>query len=147
MRAFICRALTQATPPDKPRSLLPRRMCSRLSSESASLCVAPFSMHIQEDPQGDILIVTISGQLDTTTAASLESLMLAKIESGDRRILIDGAALRYVNSAGLKVILLAAKRLDAAKGKLMLCALTPNALMIFEMTGFYRIMHIVPTRS
>jgi anti-anti-sigma factor len=52
-----------------------------------------------------------------------------------------------VNSAGLKVFLLAAKKLEAVKGALVLCALAPSVLMIFEMIGFTRIMKIVPTRE
>src|SRR6266853_4453088 len=104
-------------------------------------------MQIHEDQQGDVQIFALAGQLDTSTAAAFESRLLGKIEAGERRMLIDCAGLRYVNSAGLKVMLLAAKRLDAAKGKLVLCALTPSVLMIFEMIGFNNIMQIVPTRE
>jgi anti-anti-sigma factor len=52
-----------------------------------------------------------------------------------------------VNSAGLKVFLLAAKRLEPLGGKLVLCSLAPSVLMIFEMIGFTRIMKITATRE
>jgi anti-anti-sigma factor len=76
-----------------------------------------------------------------------ETRLLGSIERGERRILVDCGPLDYVNSAGLKVFLLAAKKLEAVRGKLVLCALAPSVLMIFEMIGFTRIMKIVPTRD
>lgn len=104
-------------------------------------------MNIQEDKQGEIFIVTISEHLDTSTSALFETRLLGSIERGERCILVDCEPLEYVNSAGLKVFLLAAKKLEAVGGKLVLCALAPAVLMIFEMIGFTRIMKIVPTRE
>lgn len=104
-------------------------------------------MHLQEDKQGDILILTISEHLDTASSTMFETRLLGAIDRGERRILVDCAPLEYVNSAGLKVFLLAAKKLEPVGGKLVLCALAPSVLMIFEMIGFTRIMKIVPTRE
>ena len=104
-------------------------------------------MQIQEDKQGDIFILTISEHLDTASATMFETRLLGAIDRGENRILVDCGPLEYVNSAGLKVFLLAAKKLEASKGELMLCALAPSVLMIFEMIGFTRIMTIVPTRE
>ena len=104
-------------------------------------------MEIKEEKQGEVLIVTIDKHLDTSTAGEFESRLLGTIERGERAILIDCEQLLYVNSAGLKVFLLAAKRLEPLGGRLVLCALAPAVLMIFEMIGFTRIMKIVPTRE
>ena len=104
-------------------------------------------MQIQEDKQGEILILTISEHLDTSTSTMFEQRMLSSIDRGEHRILVDCGPLEYVNSAGLKVFLLAAKKLEAVKGMLVICALAPSVLMIFEMIGFTRIMKVVPTRD
>jgi anti-anti-sigma factor len=104
-------------------------------------------MQSQEEKQGEILILTISEHLDTSTATAFETRLLGSIDRGERRIVVDCAPLEYVNSAGLKVFLLAAKKLEAAGGRLVICALAPSVLMIFEMIGFTRIMKIVPTRD
>ncbi|MGB8166557.1 MAG: STAS domain-containing protein [Chthoniobacteraceae bacterium] len=104
-------------------------------------------MQIQEEKLGDILALTISEHLDTSSSTTFEKRLLGSIDHGERRILVDCAPLDYVNSAGLKVFLLAAKKLEAVGGKLVLCALAPSVLMIFEMIGFTRIMKIVPTRE
>jgi anti-anti-sigma factor len=102
-------------------------------------------MQIQESKQGDILILTISEHLDSGTSSIFESRVLALLERGERKFIVDCGSLEYVNSAGLKVFLLAAKRLEPLGGQLVLCALAPSVLMIFEMIGFARIMKIVPT--
>jgi anti-anti-sigma factor len=102
-------------------------------------------MQIKEDKQGEVLIVALSEHLDTASSTIFESRLLGWIDRGERRIIVNCDALDYVNSAGLKVFLLAAKRLEPLGGKLVLCALLPSVLMIFEMIGFTRIMKIVPT--
>lgn len=104
-------------------------------------------MQIIEDKQGDVMVVGISDHLDTVTAPIFESRLLGLIDRGERQIVVDCGALDYVNSAGLKVFLLAAKRLEPLGGTLILCALAPAVYMIFEMIGFTRIMKIVPTRA
>ncbi len=78
-------------------------------------------MEISERRTADIVTLTLSGKLDGTTAKAFEEKILGQIESGDRRFIIDLAQLEYVSSQGLRVFLLAGKRLDRANGKLVLC--------------------------
>jgi len=104
-------------------------------------------MQIQEQKQGDVMIVTIDDHLDTAAAPGFEQRLLGLIDAGERKVLVDCAPLEYVNSAGLKVFLLAAKKLEPLGGQLILCALAPSVMMIFEMIGFTRIMKIAPTRA
>jgi len=77
-------------------------------------------MEIIERRTADIVTLSMCGKLDTTTAKTFEEKILALIESGDRRFIIDLAQLDYVSSAGLRVFALAGKRLDG-NGKLVLC--------------------------
>jgi anti-anti-sigma factor len=104
-------------------------------------------MQINENKQGDVMIVTIDDHLDTVSAPAFEQRLLGLIESGERKVLVDCAPLEYVNSAGLKVFLLAAKKLEPVSGQLIICSLAPSVLMIFEMIGFTRIMKIAATRE
>ena len=104
-------------------------------------------MQIKEDKQDDVMVVTVTEHLDSATASVFESRRLGLVERGERRIVVDCGSLDYVNSAGLKVFLLAAKRLEPLGGKLVLCALAPSVLMIFEMIGFTRIMKITASRE
>jgi anti-anti-sigma factor len=78
-------------------------------------------MEITERRTADIVTLSLSGKLDGTTAKAFEEKILGQIESGDRRFIIDLAELDYVSSQGLRVFLLAGKRLDSVNGKLVLC--------------------------
>lgn len=104
-------------------------------------------MQIREERQGDAQIVTIDDHLDTNAAPVLEESLMRLIDAGARRVVLDCAALQYVNSAGLKVLLLAAKRIDPLGGQLVVCSLAPNVQAVFEMIGFDRVLKIAATRE
>jgi anti-anti-sigma factor len=104
-------------------------------------------MQTQEESLGDVTVLTISGHLDTSSATGFETLLMEVIDRGERKVLVDCGPLEYVNSAGLKVFLLAAKKLESGEGQLVLCSLSASVLMIFEMIGFTRIMSIAASRE
>jgi len=93
-------------------------------------------MEITERKTGDVVTLSISGRLDTTTAKAFESKILAQIDAGDRRFIIDLAQLDYISSAGLRVLVLAGKRLDGGKGKIVLCSLKNPVREVFDIVGF-----------
>jgi anti-anti-sigma factor len=99
-------------------------------------------MEITEHRTTDIVTLSLSGKLDTTTAKAFEEKILAHIESGERRIVIDLAQLDYISSAGLRVFILAAKRLNNANGKMVLCALKDPVKEVFDIAGFTSIFSI-----
>jgi anti-anti-sigma factor len=101
-------------------------------------------MEIAEETQGATLVVRPAGRLDRTTSPELERLLLARIEGGAARLLLDLAALDYVSSAGLRVVLVAGKRLKAANGALLLCGLKPAIREVFEISGFATLFPIHP---
>jgi anti-sigma B factor antagonist len=93
-------------------------------------------MEITERRTGDVATLSLSGRLDTTTAKAFEAKILAQIEAGDRRFIIDLAQLDYISSAGLRVLVLAGKRLDGGKGKIVLCSLKDPVREVFDIVGF-----------
>lgn len=104
-------------------------------------------MQINEQTQGDVTIVAIDDHLDTVAAPAFEQRLLGLVDAGARKLVVDCSALQYVNSAGLKVFLMAAKKLETLGGQLVICSLSSSVLMIFEMIGFTRIMKIAPNRD
>jgi anti-sigma B factor antagonist len=104
-------------------------------------------MEIKESDHGDTLVVVLSGRLDSTTAPEFERHIIGRIESGRNEVVIDFAALEFISSAGLRVMLMAAKRVKAGKGRLSLCALNDNIAKVFEISGFLAIFTIYPDSS
>ena len=78
-------------------------------------------MEVTVHKTADIVTLSLAGKLDSTTAKTFEEKILTRIDSGDRRFIIDVAELEYISSAGLRVFALAGKRLNSANGKLVLC--------------------------
>lgn len=104
-------------------------------------------MEILQSKLGDVTVIAPKGHLDTASSTPLEERLRELIEGGARQMLLDFTELEYINSSGLKVVLITAKHLDAVGGKLVLCGLSTNVRMIFEMIGFSRILTIVPGRE
>ena len=93
-------------------------------------------MEITEERRGDVLILRIIGKLDSSTSKDLEEKILSIIASSQGKLVIDLSQLDYVSSAGLRVFLLAAKRMDGAKGKMILCSLKDAVKQVFDIAGF-----------
>jgi anti-sigma B factor antagonist len=104
-------------------------------------------MEITEDKKGDIVILALSGKLDASTSKTFEDKLLADIDSGGQRFVIDLAQLEYVSSSGLRVLLVAAKRLTSSKGKIVLCSLKDHIRHVFDLAGFSSILTIFGSRD
>lgn len=95
--------------------------------------------------QGEILVITLEGRIDATSAKQLEQHCLGLIEGGDRQLVFDFTKVDYISSAGLRVFLLIAKRLGTVQGSLRLCALNTTLRDVFEISGFSKLFTILPT--
>ena len=104
-------------------------------------------MDISEDRKADAVILALSGKLDATTAKTFEDRILGVINSGTQRLVVDLSQLEYVSSSGLRVFLLAAKRLQATDGKIVLCGLQDNVRQVFDLAGFSSILSIYGSRD
>ncbi len=103
-------------------------------------------MQIHEEKDGDVLVLTVDDRLDSATATEFEQRLLSVIDAGENLLLLDFSALNYMNSAGLKALLIAAKKLTAKNGQVVLCGLASNVNTVFELTGFHKMFTIKPDR-
>jgi anti-sigma B factor antagonist len=101
-------------------------------------------MKISNFRKDDILILKLTGRLDTETSPSLEERLEKDLETGDRNIILDLADVTFMSSQGLRVILTGAKRADAAGGKLVVCSAQGTVATVFKITGVYKILTICP---
>ena len=62
-------------------------------------------------------------------------------------VILDLENLSYINSAGLRSILLVAKTLRGKKTRFVLCSLSDSAKEIFKIAGFDKIIEIFESRS
>ncbi len=60
---------------------------------------------------------------------------------------MDLEQLAYISSAGLRVVLMAAKRAKQSGGRLLLCGLSPAVRELFEISGFLKILEVCADRA
>lgn len=101
-------------------------------------------MDITERTQGGIVILTLNGRLDTNTSSSLETKFGQLSGAGNKQFVFELTGLDYVSSAGLRIFLVAAKKLKAVGGKLALAGMSANVKEVFDMSGFSSIFAIYP---
>lgn len=104
-------------------------------------------MEIPLETQGNITILSPSGRLDAHSSPEFEKFVLEKIEAGTAKLLIDGANLDYLSSAGLRALLAATKKVRSLNGNIGLCSLKPQLNEIIEIAGFNSLIPIYPDRE
>jgi len=92
------------------------------------------------------LIVAPEGRLDSNTSSGFEKDVREILAGGARRLMMDFSGLDYMSSAGLRIVLLAAKRMKAIGGKLVICGLNDTITEVFEISGFLASLNVVPDR-
>lgn len=93
-------------------------------------------MTIDKKQDGNTLTLSLAGRLDTMTAPALDAEIQA-IPADTLKLILDFSAVDYVSSAGLRVLLTAQKKMNAAGGGSMVLTGVRDAVMeVFEVTGF-----------
>jgi len=97
-------------------------------------------LNIEKKSNETELTFVLKGRLDTTTAPELEKELKASMD-GVTALIIDMAALDYISSAGLRVLLSAQKTMNK-QGKMKVVHVGETIMEIFEVTGFSEILTI-----
>ena len=99
-------------------------------------------MEIHQKEESGIVFLAISGRMDAATSPQAEEIVKKVLQEDTKRLLFDLDKLEYLSSAGLRVILSAAKEMKRRGGSFVLCALNDYVKEIFEVSGFGAIIPI-----
>ena len=88
------------------------------------------------------VMVSIEGRLDTVTSSEFEKTVSPYFTTPAIELVLDCAAMEYISSAGLRVVLMAHKSITAKGGKFIIRNLNNEVRSVFDMTGFSRILTI-----
>ena len=94
------------------------------------------------ETQGDITILAPRNSIDVSTAPELEKVALEHLTAGTNKLIIDFSQVDYISSAGLRVVLIAAKKLRKSTGTLVLSGLNDVVQEVFEISGLTKILTI-----
>ena len=104
-------------------------------------------MEIKREDINGTAVLAISGRLNVTTTAVLEEALKKLFDEGSNKILIDCVALEYISSAGLRVLLAAAKTAKKAGGEISISGMSASVRQVFEISGFTTIFPIFDSKD
>jgi anti-anti-sigma factor len=96
----------------------------------------------------NVTLFQVEGRVDHATAKTFESELLPQLAgcSGeDKKLLVDCSRLAYISSAGLRVLMIAAKQCRKQNGKIVLAALQPVIQEVFQISRFDTMFEVFPT--
>lgn len=102
---------------------------------------------IQVDQFKGILIISVSGQIKGLRGREFHHAIFQEIQGQEAPIVLDLEGLTYINSMGLRSILLVAKKQQENKAKFAVCSLSKPMREVFEITCFDRVMPVLDSRS
>jgi anti-anti-sigma factor len=102
-------------------------------------------MEVNESKTGTFSVINLTGRLDTSNYGELEKKLFELIDKGEQEIIVNCSGLIYISSSGLRVLLMALKKITSVRGKFYLCGLQDNIREIFEIAGFTSIFSIFDT--
>jgi anti-sigma B factor antagonist len=105
----------------------------------------PFVVH--RSHEGALSVLSLEGYLDAHTAPEFERAIQAEIDAGRTRLIVDGAQLKYISSAGLGVFMSFIEEIREKGGDIKICSLIPKVRQIFDILGFQAIYDMLDTRA
>jgi anti-anti-sigma factor len=95
----------------------------------------------------DVLVVDMSGTLDSTSSGEAGDRIVDIAKGEHRRVLLNLEKLDYVSSAGLRVILRGAKLLQVNRGELRICNANTLVRGVLETSGFNSLIKVYGTEQ
>ena len=104
-------------------------------------------MPISVKTTNEVKVLEFEGKLDTQTSPEAQDQLTQLIEGGAQKILVNFEKLEYISSAGLRVLLTAAKQLKAVDGELRVSGLNEIVKEVFDISGFTTILKVFGSES
>lgn len=97
-------------------------------------------MNIVKKQDGSELLFIIEGSIDSTTAPDFFNAIISSLD-GIAKLVLDFEKVKYISSAGLRVLLVAFKTMSK-QGSMVIRKPNSNILDTFSMTGFDEMLTI-----
>jgi len=95
------------------------------------------SLDVRSEAQGDLMVVTLGGELDIYTVAGFRQ-DLERIDPGEATLAVDLTDVTLLDSSGLGALVSLLNRVQSANGRLGLICPHRRLRRVFEITGLRR---------
>lgn len=89
-------------------------------------------------------IFHLKGRLDASSTEELEQLVLVNLDQGVKNLIMDFSELDYINSAGLRILVMSYQRLRPIGGQVAVCGAKDYIAEIFDISGYNRVFSMYP---
>jgi len=103
-------------------------------------------VELTETHQGRVLIIAPRGRIDSSTAPAFEKQLMERL-AHHSFLVLDFSAVDFLSSAGLRLLILAAKQINQDEGRLILCGVSQPIHDILEISGFLGLIEVVDSRA
>jgi anti-sigma B factor antagonist len=103
------------------------------------------SLTVHTEQRGDVVVVSVAGELDMATAPQLQDQITDLLDKGRSRLVFDLSDVSFCDSTGLSVFVRAKNSSDEAGGVVRLAAPQRGVLRILEVSGLVEVLHTYPT--
>lgn len=102
-------------------------------------------MDIHRTESADALVLGFSGRLDSVSAPLAEKAVEDFLSSQKSKLVLDLGGVEYMSSAGLRVLLIAYKKVASKPGRLALCGLHGAAKEVLDISNLTTTFTIAAT--
>jgi len=93
-------------------------------------------MNIEKRKVKDRIIVAVTGRMDAVSAPEFDRMCDEWLAEGTTAFVLDFSGLEYISSAGLRSLLVLAKKLSAKKGQVIIASVKDVVKEVFTISGF-----------
>lgn len=102
-------------------------------------------LSVSTTERDDVVIVTVSGEVDVYTAPQLRLALEQRIAAGQTRIIVDLDDVGFLDSTGLGVLVGRVKAVKKLEGWLRVVCTEERILRLFGITGLDRVLSVHDT--
>lgn len=104
-------------------------------------------MSFKISDQDGITLVEVDGELTVGNRERFKQVVLERVESGERKFLMDFGESSYIDSTGLGALVSLSRKIREAGGRMRLTGLNEDLRTLFELTRLDTVFDLADTRA
>ena len=98
-------------------------------------------MNLEFNVQGNVLIVTMMGELDHHSAEEVRNKIEDRLDrEGIIKLVLDFSGVKFMDSSGIGVVIGRYKKLSLKHGLVYVCNINESIKRVFEISGMFKII-------
>ena len=104
-------------------------------------------LRLEKSLENSYDVLSLYGEVDASNSVILDEAIQELVNGGSKAILVDGAALEYISSAGLGVFMSYLEDFSEQGVQLKICNLSPRVYEVFRILGLDQLIPIYKDKS